>query len=82
MLKIKDHSVDKSVVTHGVEGARELCGISFIRTAIPVMRAHELMVSQRPHLLTPSHQALEFQHTNFRETHLDYCIFDGELWDI
>ena len=43
MLKIKDHSVDKSVVTHGVEGARELCGISFIRTAIPVMRAHELM---------------------------------------
>ena len=40
------------------------------------------MVSQRPYLLTPSHQALEFQHMNFRETHSDYCIFDGELWDI
>ena len=51
-----------------VEAARELCGVSFKRTAIPVMRAHELMVFQRPHLLMTLHQVLEFQHVNLRET--------------
>ena len=37
------HNQHLPVVPHRVEGARELCGISFIRTKIPVMRAHELM---------------------------------------
>ena len=51
-----------------VEAARELCGVSFKRTAIPVMRARELMVCQRPHLLMTLHQVLELQHMKFRET--------------
>ena len=55
---------------HMVEWARELCGISFLRALILLMRApsHELITSQRPHLLKPSQWALEFQHMSFEGT--------------
>ena len=38
---------------HVMEGAKELCGVSFIRSLIPLY-PHDLISSQRTHLLTPS----------------------------
>ena len=39
-----------------IQGARELCGVSFIRTLINSrgLHSHELSTSQRPHILIPS----------------------------
>lgn len=49
---------------------RELCGGSFIKALILFMSIHPhgLNISQRPHLQTPHHWALGFQHKNLGET--------------
>lgn len=41
-------------------GVRELSRVSFTRALIPLMRLHphDLIISQRPHLLTTSPQAI------------------------
>lgn len=46
-----------SMCPHVAEGARELCGVSFIRALIPCMRA---LPSWTKHLQIPSHRELGF----------------------
>lgn len=55
---------------HMMEGARELCGISFIRALLSFMSMSscDLITFQRPHLLKRSHWALRFQHVNLGDT--------------
>ena len=55
------------------KAARELSGVSIIRTLIPFMGGlcpHDLITSQRPHLQIPSHWGNRFQHTNFEGTQI------------
>ena len=49
-----------SLGPHMGEGVSELCGVSFTTALIPFMRAppHDLITSQRPHLLISSHWRL------------------------
>lgn len=55
---------------HMAEGMRELYGVPFIiRLLTPFMRAYDLIISQRPSLLIPSHWGLGLQHMNLVETH-------------
>lgn len=51
-----------SLCSHMVEGLRNLCEVSFVRTLITFTRAP---LSQRSHLLRSSHWTLGFQHINF-----------------
>ena len=53
-----------TVPSHGRSRQRTPCGHIFIRPLILFMKVppHVLSISQRPHVLTPSHQALEIQH--------------------
>lgn len=73
--------VHRQVCPHSVKGAGELCGISFIRALLPLMRLH-------PHALTTSQRCtysyyhpwgLGLQHIHFEETHSDHtrCL----IWE-
>ena len=56
-----------SLHPHLGERARELPGGLFYKGTNPthgVLHPHDLITSQRPHLLIPLHWGLEFQHMN------------------
>ena len=67
---------------HRLEAAGEPCGVSFIRIAIPIVRAYELIISQRPHILISWHQALEFQRMNVGDTTSNYMERFGILREV
>ena len=56
-----------SLFPNMVEGAGELCGVSFIRALNPIQEGspHDLSTTQRPYLPIPSYWALGFQRMNF-----------------
>lgn len=66
-----------SLYLHLAEGARVPSGISLIRRLIPSqgLCPHDLITSQRPHLLIQACWSLGFQYTNFDRTlHFVYDI--------